>query len=49
MINVLFIDRMAPGSLGYGDPRKLQKYLQSKGIKCWIDYEQINVVKIDFY
>ncbi|XP_060065175.1 uncharacterized protein LOC132545509 [Ylistrum balloti] len=31
-----------PGSLGYGDPRAIKDFLEKKGIKCWIDHEQMS-------
>ncbi|KAK3737158.1 hypothetical protein RRG08_016463 [Elysia crispata] len=30
-----------PGALGWGDPRKIKEFLQSKGVKCWLDVEQM--------
>ncbi|CAL1544121.1 unnamed protein product, partial [Lymnaea stagnalis] len=29
------------GALGWGDPRKIKELLQSKGISCWLDVEQM--------
>ncbi|XP_059152537.1 uncharacterized protein LOC131938499 [Physella acuta] len=29
------------GALGWGDPRKIKEFLESKGIKCWLDIEQM--------
>ncbi|XP_033743245.1 uncharacterized protein LOC117329409 isoform X2 [Pecten maximus] len=33
-----------PGSLGWGDPRAIKDFLEKKGIKCWIDHEQMSKV-----
>ena len=30
--------------LGSGDPRDVKEYLDSKGIKCWMDIEQAGKV-----
>ncbi|XP_048249171.1 uncharacterized protein LOC124124359 [Haliotis rufescens] len=30
-----------PGSMGWGDPRSLKKYLESNGVSTWIDHEQM--------
>ncbi|GFN74887.1 leucine-rich repeat serine/threonine-protein kinase 1, partial [Plakobranchus ocellatus] len=30
-----------PGALGWGDPRKIKDFLQSKGVNCWLDVEQM--------
>lgn len=32
------------GAIGWGDPRKIKEFLQSKGINCWIDVEQMGQV-----
>ncbi|XP_048241150.1 uncharacterized protein LOC124116403 [Haliotis rufescens] len=29
------------GALGWGDPRRLKKFLEGKGIKCWLDIERM--------
>ncbi|KAK3609671.1 hypothetical protein CHS0354_035956 [Potamilus streckersoni] len=29
------------GSLGWGDPREIKKFLQEKGIPCWLDIERV--------
>ncbi|KAK6965188.1 leucine-rich repeat serine/threonine-protein kinase 1 [Biomphalaria glabrata] len=29
------------GALGWGDPRKIKEFLQSKGVSCWLDIEQM--------
>ncbi|KAL3862611.1 hypothetical protein ACJMK2_008567, partial [Sinanodonta woodiana] len=29
------------GSLGWGDPREIKKFLQEKGISCWLDIERV--------
>ncbi|XP_021366171.1 uncharacterized protein LOC110458668 [Mizuhopecten yessoensis] len=31
-----------PGSVGWGDPRDIKDFLEKKGIKCWIDHEQMS-------
>ncbi|XP_021339283.1 uncharacterized protein LOC110440494 isoform X2 [Mizuhopecten yessoensis] len=33
--------RKKEGALGYGDPRKVKNYLESKGIPCWLDIERV--------
>ncbi|XP_052783651.1 uncharacterized protein LOC128219737 isoform X2 [Mya arenaria] len=35
--------REIPGALGEEDPRELKTYLESNGIPCWIDEEQIGM------
>lgn len=32
------------GAMGWGDPRKIKEFLESKGIKCWLDIEQMGQV-----
>ncbi|XP_021359968.1 uncharacterized protein LOC110454660 isoform X1 [Mizuhopecten yessoensis] len=32
-----------PGALGFGDPRHIKDYLEEKGIKCWLDIDQVSV------
>ncbi|CAG5127749.1 unnamed protein product, partial [Candidula unifasciata] len=29
------------GAIGWGDPRKIKEFLQSKGVNCWLDVEQM--------
>ncbi|XP_035826698.1 uncharacterized protein LOC101848126 [Aplysia californica] len=29
------------GALGWGDPRKIKEFLQSHGVNCWLDVEQM--------
>lgn len=38
--------KMVEGALGWekGDPRKVKAFLEEKGIKCWIDVEQVGGV-----
>ena len=33
--------REKPGSLGYGDPRAIKSFLESKGISCWLDIDNV--------
>ena len=35
-------------ALGFGDPRQIKQYMEEKGIRCWIDIEQIGKVSIIF-
>ncbi|XP_033750666.1 uncharacterized protein LOC117334925 [Pecten maximus] len=35
--------RSIPGAVGRGDPRKFKTFLESRGIRCWLDVEQVNV------
>ncbi|XP_060066669.1 uncharacterized protein LOC132546957 [Ylistrum balloti] len=35
--------KFIPGAVGKGDPRKIKSYLDSRGICCWLDVEQVNV------
>jgi len=30
-----------PGSLGWGDPRKIKEFLEEKGIACWLDVDKV--------
>ncbi|XP_069137453.1 uncharacterized protein [Argopecten irradians] len=32
-----------PGSVGKSDPREFKTFLESRGIGCWLDIEQVNV------
>ena len=36
--------RHIEGALGAGDPRKIKEVLESKGIPCWLDIEQVGQV-----
>ena len=36
--------RHRDGSLGYGDPREIKKYLEENGVKTWIDIERVGMV-----
>lgn len=40
---ILFL-RAIEGAVGYGDPRDIKDFLESKGIACWIDVERVGVV-----
>ncbi|XP_041377257.1 uncharacterized protein LOC121389673 [Gigantopelta aegis] len=31
----------AAGAVGWGDPRKIKEFLESKGISCWLDVERM--------
>ncbi|XP_033763307.1 uncharacterized protein LOC117344606 [Pecten maximus] len=33
--------RKKEGALGWGDPRKVKNFLESKGISCWLDIERV--------
>ncbi|XP_069118078.1 uncharacterized protein [Argopecten irradians] len=33
--------RRKEGALGWGDPRKIKTFLESKGIPCWLDIERV--------
>ncbi|XP_060069823.1 uncharacterized protein LOC132549872, partial [Ylistrum balloti] len=33
--------RKKEGALGWGDPRKIKNFLESKGISCWLDIERV--------
>ncbi|KAK7503510.1 hypothetical protein BaRGS_00005049 [Batillaria attramentaria] len=35
--------RTVEGAVGYGDPRDIKDYLETKGIKCWIDVERVGL------
>ncbi|RUS90000.1 hypothetical protein EGW08_002267, partial [Elysia chlorotica] len=35
--------RSSEGAVGYGDPRDIKDFLESKGVKCWIDVERVGV------
>lgn len=40
---ILFL-RAIEGAVGYGDPRDIKDFVESKGIACWIDVERVGVV-----
>ncbi|CAH1800343.1 unnamed protein product [Owenia fusiformis] len=33
--------RKLEGAIGHGDPRELKEYIESNGIMCWLDKEQV--------
>ncbi|XP_025077380.1 uncharacterized protein LOC112554025 isoform X3 [Pomacea canaliculata] len=35
--------RAIEGAIGYGDPRDIKDFLESKGIACWIDVERVGL------
>ena len=38
--------RQMPGSIGWGDPRKIKEYLEENGVSCWMDVERVGQVSI---
>ena len=36
-------------SIGCGDPREIKKFLESNGVKCWVDIENVGKVTSVFF
>ena len=39
--------RQVPGSVGYGDPRKIKEFLSENGVSCWMDVERVGQVSVN--